>query len=193
MANTRLSPASLTETAIALVDAEGFDALTLSAVAEALGVGPSALYTHCNGLDGLRHLVAVAATGNLSTNVRNAAIGTAGDDALTAMGTAYRLFARNHPGQFASTLRPPDPTHAEFRAATQSLLDVFVLVFTAMGLPPQESERAARSTRSAIHGFLALEYYTGAATGEGGESDDEGDSGDFQHLLDMLRGGLSVN
>ena len=90
-----------------LVDGDGFDALNLSAVAEDLGVGPSALYTHVDGLSGLRYLVAVQSTTNLANVIRNAAVGVAGDGALEAIGTAYRQFAHTNAGQFASTFLPP--------------------------------------------------------------------------------------
>lgn len=181
MAKVRLTITTVTTTAVDLIDESGLDALSLSAVARELGVGPSALYTHCEGLDGLRHLVAVAALRNLTGELRTAAIGNSGNDALAAMGEAYRRFAMTHPGQFASTLRPPDPSHEELQAATELLLEVFTLVFAAMGLPGEDSSQAARSTRSAIHGFLAIEHLAGAETSP---------SDDFQHLLNTLRHGI---
>jgi len=164
-----------------LVDGDGLDALNLSAVAEDLGVGPSALYTHVDGLAGLRYLVAVQATTNLATDIRNAAIGVAGDGALQAIGTAYRHFAQTNAGQFASTFLPPLSDNDDLANANRSLLDVFVLVFRAMGLTPDQSHLAARSTRSAIHGFCALELASGTTPGH----DDE-----YRHLLETLRRGL---
>lgn len=177
----KLSPSLINESAIALVDREGLGALSLSAVAEDLGVGPSALYSHIDGLDGLRYLVAVTSTRNLTTQVRNSAIGTAGDNALSEMGAAYRLFALEHPGQFASTLLPPRSDDDDLAAANRALVEVFALVYGAMGLSPEESHLAARSTRSAIHGFLALEYTTGTGT----DHDHE-----YEHLLATLQRGL---
>lgn len=180
MARVRITVTSLTATAVALVDDSGLDSLSLSAVAKDLGVGPSALYTHCDGLGGLQNLVAIAAMDNLAGNLRNAAIGYAGEDALVALGAAYRRFAIDHPGQFAATLRPPHPGSAEMAKATELLLDVFVLVFKAMGLAAEHASMAARSTRSAIHGYLAIEHLGVAAA----------DSSEFDHLLDTLRAGL---
>ncbi len=182
MGRQRISLDQVTSEALAVVDRHGFDALTLSTVAEGLRVGPSALYTHVDGLDGLRHLVAVAATNNLTGEVRNAAIGTSGDAALAAMGGAYRGFAHGYPGQFASTLLPPRSTEDDLAAANQDLLDVFILVYGAMGLDPDASNLAARSTRSAIHGFLALEHATGTTPSHDAE---------YQHLLDTLSRGLA--
>lgn len=181
MARHRLSLALVATEAIAIVDREGLDALSLSSVADGLGVGPSALYTHVDGLDGLRYLVAVTATENLTADVRTAAIGTSGESALKAMGTAYRAFARHHPGQFASTLLPPRSEADDLAAANRSLVDVFALVYAGMGLPRERCRLAARSTRSAIHGFLALEHTFGLTTA----SDSE-----YAHLLDTIQRGL---
>lgn len=183
MPRQRINLRRITEEALALVDREGFDALSLSNVAEELRVGPSALYTHLDGLDGLRYLVAVASTDNLTAEVRDAAIGTAGDAALTAMGTAYRGFALGHPGQFASTLLPPRSEDDDLARASASLTDVFVLVYGGMGLGPDASQLAARSTRSAIHGFLALEHNSGTTASHDAE---------YRHLLDTLQRGLAA-
>jgi AcrR family transcriptional regulator len=181
MGRPRLSVPSIVDRAVSFVDREGFDALTLSAVAGELGVGPSALYTHVDGLDGLQYLVAARSTGNLGSVVRDAAIGTAGPDALTAMGEAYRTFALEHPGQFASTLLPPRSDDDELAREDRRLLDVFVAVFAAMGLPRDESYLAARSTRSAIHGFLALEHNSGSTAAHAAE---------YEHMLGALQRGL---
>lgn len=181
MARQRLSRPAVAERAIALVDRDGFEALSLSAVAQALDVGPSALYTHVDGLEGLQYLVAVTATDNLTTDVRNAAIGTSGADALLAMGDAYRSFAHDHPGQFASTLLPPRSHDDELAVANRRLVDVFTLVYGAMGLDREQSYLAARSTRSAIHGFLAFEHV-------GGTTDDHDD--EYEHLMTALYRGL---
>ena len=127
---------------------------------------------------------ACSATGmrSVSTPPRNAAIGTSGTNALASMGAAYRGFAHDHPGQFASTLLPPRSPELELGAANQALLDVFTLVYGAMGLDPDASNLAARSTRSAIHGFLALEHTTGTTPAHDVE---------YQHLLETLSRGLA--
>jgi AcrR family transcriptional regulator len=180
MTRQRLSLRGVTESAVAVVDSDGFNALNLSRVAQVLGVGPSALYTHVNGLDGLRCLVAIQATTNLTSQVRNAAIGVAGDSAVYAVGDAYRGFALGFPGQFASMLLPP-LADGELAQATSQLLDVFALVFRGVGLDSAESTLAAGSARSAIHGFLALELATGTTSGHDAQ---------YRHLLDTITFGL---
>ncbi len=69
---------ALTSAAIDVADRDGFDALALTSVADELDVSASTLYTHIDGLDGLKSLVAVAATRKLTETVRKCAIGTSG-------------------------------------------------------------------------------------------------------------------
>lgn len=183
MPRQRLSLSGVTESAMALVDRDGFEALSLSNVAGLLGVGPSALYTHVDGLDGLRCLVAVQATNNLTGQVRDAAIGVAGHHAVFAVGSAYRQFALVFPGQFASMLMPPIGDN-DFAGATAELLAVFALVYRSTGLGPGEANLAARSTHSAIHGFLALEFVTGTTPGHEEQ---------YRHLLDIITRGVNLS
>ncbi len=182
MAKRSLSVVGVTKAAMVLVDQNGLRALNLSAVAETLTVGPSALYTHVDGLAGLRHLVAIAATNELTTEVRNAAIGVAGRPALNAMSSAYRNYALRHPGLYQSTLMPPVSSGDELGQLNQELLNVFAIVYQSAGLDVPHAQRAARCTRTAIHGFVTLEITTGSSP----QHDQH-----FRELLDTLAAGIT--
>ena len=119
MARGRILPGGVVDTAIVLIDREGFEALSLSAVAEVLRVRPSALYGHVGGLDQLRDRIAVTATNHLTSAVGAAAMGVAGSNALDAIGHAYRGFAHGHPGQYSAILRPASPTNIDSRRPTR--------------------------------------------------------------------------
>ncbi len=162
MPRQRLDPDTITRMAMAVVEEGGLEALSLSAVAQRLGVGPSALYSHVDGLDGLRQLVAMGAMRNMVAEVRQAAIGVAGPGALESMGRAYRRFALEHPGQFRSTVTHAGPAGEGLAAAHDELLEVFALVYAGAGLDQAESAAAARQARSAIHGFVSLEACGGS-------------------------------
>ena len=175
MARTRLDITGLATVALEVVDQFGFEELSLSAVAGGLGVGPSALYTHVDGLSGLRELVASEATRGLTTVVRNAAIGASGDAALRSVGNAYRGFAETYPGRFLATVYVAGSGPAII-AARAELDDVFRLPYLARGIDTAIAAPTARNARGAIHGFLVLHY-----TGGGPHSDT-----DFAALLDTL-------
>lgn len=181
MPKKRVTVDALIAAATEAADADGFDGLALTDVAKRLDVAASTLYTHIDGVDGLKYLVAVAATRNLTDAIRQAAIGTSGLDALMAMAVAYRRFALEHAGQFVSTLLPPALDDEDLKAANGALRAIFVLVYRGIGFDETEARRAAQSTRSAIHGFLALERTTEPAS--------EHDA-DYLHLLNALQHGL---
>lgn len=173
MARTRIDLDSLLAVALDIVDTEGPSELTLSNVAAGLGVRPSALYTHVDGVEGLHEMVAVRARSNLTKSVRTSAIGVAGADAVQAIASAYRGFAQRHPGQYWVTI-----TNVEVQSDdTSGIHDVFEAVFTAGGLPHSEANAAASSAHASLHGFVSME-----AAG------DAGDDAHFSHLVQLLAG-----
>ena len=90
--------------AVALADAQGLEAVTLAAVAASLDVRPPSLYNHVAGRDGLLRAIALRALRELAAAMRDASVGRAGPDALTAAARAYRAYAHAHPGRYAATL-----------------------------------------------------------------------------------------
>src|SRR5579871_2782002 len=84
--------------AAALADADGLEALTLAALAQRLGVRPPSLYAHVASLADLRARVATRGARELAARLQEAVAGRAGSDALAAAASAYRAFAREHPG-----------------------------------------------------------------------------------------------
>jgi AcrR family transcriptional regulator len=181
VARDRIPPGAVVDSAITLIDRDGFEALSLSTIAASLGVRPSALYGHVGSLDQLRDRLAVVATNHLASTVGAAAMGVAGTNALDAIGHAYRGFAHGHPGQYSAILRPAAAANDELVAADRALHDVFARVYLGAGFEPFAADLAAGSTRSAIHGFVSLEHASGTTPGH----DDR-----YSHLLEVLHGGL---
>jgi AcrR family transcriptional regulator len=99
----------LCEEALAIVEEEGVDALTLRKLAGRLGVTPGAPYHHFADKDAL--LATLAEEGfRLLLAAMLARAAAAGDDPtrrLQAISHAYIDFAIAHPGTFRVTFRPP--------------------------------------------------------------------------------------
>ncbi len=89
----------------AVADSEGLDALTLARLAERLGVRTPSLYNHVDGLPGLRRALALLGRRELAARLGRVAIGKAGDEAVAALGHAYRAFVIERPGLYAATAR----------------------------------------------------------------------------------------
>jgi len=177
-----LNSTAVVELAVALVDDEGLDALTLAAVAGRAGVAVPSLYKHIGSLAALRTAVALAGVRELVRVSSVATVGVAGDEALRAVGYAIRDFARTHPGLYAATQIAP-AGDADLLAAAGEAVEVMGAVLRGFDVPPERTVDAIRAARSAIHGFVTLE-----AGGGFGMPDDVDRS--FDALLDMLVHGI---
>jgi AcrR family transcriptional regulator len=167
-----------------LVDREGYDALTLATLAGELGIKVPSLYKHVTSLADLQRRLRLAGLRELDENLRNAAVGRAGTDALLAIGHAYRRYAHEHPGHYAAGLRAPDPTDGEEVAPVAArLVELMLAVVRGYGLHGDDALHAVRGVRAALHGFVALEH----AGGFGMPYDVETS---FEHLLTTLDRGL---
>jgi AcrR family transcriptional regulator len=152
-----LDAGRVVDAAATIADAEGLQAVTLARVAGELGVRAPSLYNHVDGLPGLLRAVALRAVRELTATLRDAAVGRSGDDALAATARAYRDYARDHPGRYAASVAAPTSEDAEHRAAAKETFDVVAAALRSWDLDGDEAIHAARTFRSAIHGFVALE------------------------------------
>lgn len=103
MARGRRAPGNL-RTAILraarrLHAAHGTDAVTARALAQAVGVSPTALYLHFRGIDDVLEQLRMEGHERLATYLREAA-GTPALERIRAMGRAYYRFGVEHPGAF---------------------------------------------------------------------------------------------
>jgi AcrR family transcriptional regulator len=147
---------AVVEAAVGLVEEAGLvDAVTLRQVAERLGVRTQSLYTHVDGLDGLRRAVAVEALGQLADVLTEAAIGRSGPDAVEAIVRAYARFALEHPGLYDATMVPPadDPEVGVAMAAVGRPLN---LVFRSYGIGEDDALHWYRIVFASVHGLSLM-------------------------------------
>jgi AcrR family transcriptional regulator len=161
MARAGVTPARIESVAAELADREGWDALTLSAVAGQLGVSVPSLYKHVDGMAGVRRRITVRAVTELADRMTDAAVGRAGRDALQPIAEAYRSFAVDHPGQYAATVVAPVADDAEHVAAAGRVLMPVLAMMAGYGVPADRSIDAARFLRSTLHGFVSLQLAGG--------------------------------
>lgn len=152
-----LTPARVVDAAAALADEQGLDALTLGAVATALGVRGPSLYNHVDGLDDLRRRLTLRAVEESTGVLQEAAVGRSGADAVRAMAHAYRGWAKVHPGLHAATVPTTETDDDEIRAAGRRSVDTALAVLSGFDLDADAAIHAARTLRAAIHGFTVLE------------------------------------
>lgn len=152
-----LSPTIVTEAAAVIVDAEGAAALTLTRLAADLGVAPPSLYKHVSGLDDLLIRVTTLAIRRLNDDLTAAALGRSGRQALLAIAEAYRRFALDHAGLYASTQAAPEPGSVTQRAEVSRALAILNAVIAGYSIPDNLSIHAIRVVRAGLHGFADIE------------------------------------
>ena len=166
-----------------IADEEGLDKLTLTRVADALGVRQPALYRHVGGYDDLIRSLSLLGREILAERLSDSAVGLAGDDAVAAVGHAWRAMVRDHPGIYAATDRYPCAGDPELEGAVEQVLAVVGQALRAYDLSEADRVHAARTLRSAFHGFSHLESGDGHPLPHDPEDT-------FIHLVELLCAGI---
>jgi AcrR family transcriptional regulator len=156
MPRAGLTTDAVVDIALALVDEQGLEALSLAAVADRAGVATPSLYKHVGSLADLRDLMAVQIIRQMTGLFAGVVMGRSRDDAVTALMRAYRAFVVANPGRYA--LMPPDPLRrASLAGPGMELFNVFLAVMRGYGLDAEESTHALRRMRATAHGFADIE------------------------------------
>jgi AcrR family transcriptional regulator len=154
----RLSRDIIVNAALTFLDREGWDALTINALATQLGTKGPSLYNHVDSLEDLRRTVRMRVIDDIITMLNRVADGRVGDDAVLVMAGAYRSYAHHHPGRYSAFTRMPlDGDDPEYTAATRAAAAPVIEVLSSYGLDVEQAFYAALEFWSAMHGFVLLE------------------------------------
>lgn len=157
--------------------------MTLTRVAKELGTSQPALYRHVDGFDALIRELGLRGRELLADRLTESAVGFSDVDAVRSMGLAWRQVVADHPGLYAATDRYPCAGDTELEAAVNRVVTVLGQALVGFDLDHDERIHAARTLRSAFHGFSHLE------SGDGHPLDlDLNDS--FDHLIELVCAGI---
>ena len=184
MPRAGLTPDVIVSEAALLADRDGLATLTLAGLAAHLGVRSPSLYKHVGGLPDLHRRLAVQGLTELAAAMGDGPGENASASArLQYLGHAYRRFATERPGLYAASLRAPAADEPDVAAAAGDLTSFVLGLLASFGLPRTDLVHSARSVRSALHGFVALEAVGGFGLPQ---SVDES----FERLLEDLEAAL---
>jgi AcrR family transcriptional regulator len=170
-------------TAVGIVDQQGTASLTMTRLADELGIRLPSLYAHVRGQLDLRRELWIWAVADLGERLGESVMGRSGEEALFAFATELRDYARRHPGRYQLTLDPPVPLDEEAATVRRRANAPFRAVIRSFGLDDDASAvHVGRALRAAIHGFVALESINGI----GREDTDES----FRQMVVLLSRGL---
>jgi len=103
----RLDREQVLSGAESIVDRDGAAGLTMTALANEIGVKVSSLYNHVPNLEGLRGELQNRAMFDLGVELRNVAMGKTGERGTRALAHTLRAFARAHPGRYGLAMSEP--------------------------------------------------------------------------------------
>ena len=154
----KLSRDVIVNAALTFLDREGWDALTINALAMQLGTKGPSLYNHVSSLEDLRRTVRMRVIDDILQMLSNVGAGRIRDDAVMVMASAYRSYAHHHPGRYSAFTRMPlggdDP---EYAAASRAAAAPVIAVLASYGLAGEDAYYWALEFLAALHGFVLLE------------------------------------
>lgn len=183
MPRTTLDQTQVVDCAATIADAEGLEAVTLTRVATELGVQQPALYRHVDSYQDLLRLLSLRGREKLAESLAQAALGVSGDEAVAAIGRAWRTVVTQHPGLYEATDRFPCAGDPELEEAVERIVAIVAASLAAFDLDDDHRVHAARALRSAFHGFAHLE------SGDG-HPHPHGLDRTFDQLIELLCAGI---
>jgi len=154
----KLSRDAIVNAALTFLDRDGWESLTINALATQLGTKGPSLYNHVDSLEDLRRTVRMRVIEDIIGMLNTVGDGRTRDDAVVAMASAYRSYAHHHPGRYSAFTRMPlggdDP---EYTAATRAAAGPVIAVLASYGMEGEAAFFAALEFWSALHGFVLLE------------------------------------
>lgn len=163
MPRAGLTREKVTAEAAAMADEVGLARLTLAGLADRLGVRQPSLYKHIDSLADLHRGISLLSKREMGEVLSRSTVGRSGADAIRAMSSAYRDWARSHPAGYQASNLMPGPGDLEVEAVSLAVIQVIADVLTAYDLEGDDAIDAIRGFRATLHGFVSLEAEGGFA------------------------------
>lgn len=139
-----------------IANGRGYENLTMGFLARELGIRTPSLYKHVRDLEEIREYLAVKGLSLLTANLKMKSR-VPGTKALYAMAREYRNFALQNPGLYAAFQKTHVNRSPVVQNEAKKLLELIFNQLTGLSIKKQDLVHAARSLRSCLHGFIALE------------------------------------
>jgi len=147
------------QAAIACVETQGPEGLSISRVARRLGIKPPSLYNHVDGAEDLAQAVTIDGNQRLLAALRDAIHDVVAPVRVleTLAGATRRWALDNNALYRVMSQVPPKNEDLEFGPLRDQLLSLFQRPLAQLGIAGDDAIHAIRALRSATHGFVLLE------------------------------------
>jgi AcrR family transcriptional regulator len=153
----KTSHAELVAIALALVESDGPEALTVSAVAQAAGVKAPSLYKHFADRAALLRAVEFAVLDDLEATLRSETKGRTPRTRLRSMAASYRRFANSKPRRYEAIYSRDAFTDPELTAACRKAAMPLFEELRAAGVAEGRVLPLSRTLTAFLHGFVSME------------------------------------
>lgn len=154
-----LNKESVIAAAVELVEEKGFSNFSLNELAKGLDIKPASLYSHIQNIDSLIADIGVMAVRRMVKGEKEAIEGKTKDDALLALASAYRKFAKEHYELYLIIMNIPKRHHPVLDLVTEEIMEPIMEVLSSYNISVEMKMHYQRSLRSMLHGFVSHEEY----------------------------------
>ncbi|HSM15252.1 MAG TPA: TetR/AcrR family transcriptional regulator [Thermoanaerobaculia bacterium] len=156
-APTKTSRDAIVTAAADLLETDGFDGLTMAAVADAVGVRGPSLYKHVPSRAHLVRAIAERTALELRAALERAAASTPDPaDQVRAIALAHRAYVRAHPASYALLFAPLE-TGATPDSELVASVGLPIVAATAPLVGEDRALEGARALAAWAHGFVSME------------------------------------
>lgn len=159
---TGLNKDDIIKIAAAMADENGIADVTFKKLAEKLGIKPPSLYKHFSGgLDELNMELKLYGWRLMDGEIIKAVIGKTKDDAVIALGYAYRKFVMEHKGLYEIMQWYNMYESEKHRQASAGAVDVMYRALGSYTLTEDQKVHTVRMIRAFLQGFSTIEVNVG--------------------------------
>jgi len=148
---------SVIQTAVDIIERNGWNGFSMHILAAELGIKTASLYKHVSGLEDVVTEVGRSALRLLKQTIEDAVDGQHGDEAVFALAVAYREYAHSHPELYRTILNMQKMENEALSKDASLLAEVVVETLNDYDLTGQEKSHWQRILRSIMHGFISHE------------------------------------
>ncbi|MGI5970725.1 MAG: TetR/AcrR family transcriptional regulator [Oscillospiraceae bacterium] len=154
-----LNREAVTAAAIRLIEEKGISDFSLNELAKSLDIKPASLYSHIESIDGLFTDIGFIAVRLMVSSEKEAIKGKTRDEALFALASAYRKFAKEHYELYLLVMNIPKGNNPVLEMAAGEITEPILEVLNSYNITREMQMHFQRSLRSMMHGFVAHEEY----------------------------------
>lgn len=157
MPRNGLTKSLVVQEAVRLMEEKGTAAFSMRSLAEALNVKTASLYNHVDSMESLLVDVCISALQKQQEMEERAIEGKTGTEAIRALASAYRRFAKENRELYLLILNTAASCGPALGENARCIVDPFLKALAHTSLTDTEKIHWQRVLRGIVHGFVSQE------------------------------------